>query len=62
MNKFFFRGDLGKLLDDRNRLTEDEARFFASEITLAIEKLHEEDIIFRDLKPTNIVIDEDGHA
>ena len=33
-----------------------------AEIILAIEELHRRDIIFRDLKPDNVVIDEDGHA
>jgi len=27
-----------------------------------MEDLHKRDIIFRDLKPDNIVFDEDGHA
>jgi serine/threonine protein kinase len=32
------------------------------EIMLALEDLHKRNIIFRDLKPDNIVFDQDGHA
>ena len=43
-------------------MSEHKARFYACEILLAIEELHTHDIIYRDLKPDNIVLDADGHA
>ena len=55
-------GDLGKVLTRERRISEDKARIYAAEIILALEDLHKRDIIFRDLKPENVVIDADGHA
>lgn len=55
-------GDLGHLLTKEKRLTEDRARVYAAEVFLALEYLHSKDIIFRDLKPDNVVMDEDGHV
>jgi serine/threonine protein kinase len=55
------RGDLGELLSLEKRLSEDRARVYICEILLALEYLHKHNIIFRDLKPDNILIDDDGH-
>jgi len=55
-------GDLGEYLQKERRFTEDRARVYLAEIVLALENLHKRDIIFRDLKPDNIVLDSTGHA
>jgi serine/threonine protein kinase len=44
------------------RFTEDRARIYLAEVLLALQDLHKRDIIYRDLKPDNVVLDEDGHA
>ena len=55
-------GDLAKQLQIQTRFSEDKSKFYICEITLALGELHKKDIIFRDLKPDNIVIDKEGHA
>lgn len=55
-------GDLGKVINREKRLVEDRAKIYLAEVLLALEDLHKRDIIFRDLKPDNVVLDEKGHA
>lgn len=55
-------GDLGSYLYREKFFTEQRAKIYLCEILLALEELHKQDIIYRDLKPDNIVLDSDGHV
>jgi serum/glucocorticoid-regulated kinase 2 len=55
-------GELFFHLSRAARFSEGRCRFYASEILLAIEYLHKHDIVYRDLKPENVLLDGDGHV
>jgi len=54
-------GELFFHIVKNKRLKESVAKFYIAEIILAIEHLHNKDILYRDLKPENVLIDYDGH-
>lgn len=51
---FFHLGKLGKFPEER-------ARFYAAEIVHAISYCHQLDIVYRDLKPENVLLTAEGH-
>jgi serine/threonine protein kinase len=42
--------------------SQERARFYAAEILLGIEHLHEQGVVYRDLKAENILLDASGHV
>lgn len=52
---FFHLGKVGKFAEPR-------ACFYAAEIILAISYVHDLDIVYRDLKPENVLLDSRGHV
>lgn len=55
-------GELFMHLEREGIFLEDTACFYLSEIILALEHLHSLGIIYRDLKPENVLLDAQGHV
>jgi protein-serine/threonine kinase len=60
--EFCAGGELFFHLSRAGRFSEGRTRYYASEILLALQYLHSLNIIYRDLKPENLLLDHEGHA
>lgn len=54
-------GELFQHLKRFKTFKEDQVKFYAAQIGLALQYLHEKGIIYRDLKPENILMNEEGY-
>mmetsp|Transcript_3896 Transcript_3896/g.5838 ORF Transcript_3896/g.5838 Transcript_3896/m.5838 type:complete len:784 (-) Transcript_3896:24-2375(-) len=55
-------GELFFHLSNVDRFSESRARFYAAEIILALGFLHSQKVVYRDLKPENLLLDMAGHC
>lgn len=54
-------GELFYHIGKEKRFTEDRVRFYAAQILVALQYLHQKEIVYRDLKLENLLIDQDGY-
>jgi serine/threonine protein kinase len=58
---FMIGGELFFHLSRAHTFTEERTKFYAAELVLALEHLHSMGVIYRDMKPENIMLGGDGH-
>lgn len=54
-------GELFFHLNQLRQFSNEQAMFYFGEILLGLEYLHNKNVVFRDIKPENILVDIDGH-
>lgn len=55
-------GELFTYIENHAPLPEETGKYYAAEVATALGYLHSRNIIYRDLKPENVVFDQEGHA
>ena len=55
-------GDLSEFVLTKKRLNADQVRFVMMEVVCVIGYCHMQNVLYRDLKPENLLIDETGHV
>lgn len=59
--EYIVGGELFSHLRKAGKFPNDVAKFYSAQVLLAVEYLHSKDIIYRDLKPENLLLDNQGN-
>jgi len=59
--EFIEGGELFRHLVKIRRFPEEQARMMIAQIAIALGHLHEKEIVYRDLKPENVLFNKDGY-
>jgi len=62
LQEFVPGGQLYRLIGHNQRLPNNSARFYAAQVVMAMQYFHGEHIIYRDLNPENVLLDEQGYV
>ena len=54
-------GELFSYLREANRFKEPQAQFYIIQVASALGHLHKHNIVYRDLKPENVLMEENGY-
>lgn len=49
-------------MKQKGRFKENQAKFYFAEVVLALGYLHDREVLYRDLKPENVLLDAEGHV
>ena len=55
-------GDLSEFVLTKKRLTTEQVRFVMMEVVCVVGYCHHQNVLYRDMKPENLLIDEEGHV
>jgi serine/threonine protein kinase len=58
---FLRGGDLRFYLEENGKMAIEQVKFYAAELICGLEDLHARHILYRDLKPENVLLDDEGH-
>jgi protein kinase X len=57
LEEFVQGGQLDHFISKNGRLANETARFYAAQVVMAMQVLHQEHVVYRDLNPSNILLD-----
>lgn len=62
VTKLYQGGELFNIMHRKQKLTEEECVFYAAGIFEGLTYMHQRKVIYRDLKPENVLLDSDGYC
>ena len=61
LTDYFPSGDIYAQVDRTGKMSSSQVRHFIAELVIALEHVHSKSVIHRDVNPTNVLVDKEGH-